>query len=264
MTQIITLLTDFGIQDGYVASMKGVIMGICPEARFVDISHLIPPQDVRSAAFVLSTVYRDFPVGTIHLAVVDPGVGTDRKALAIETEHCLLVGPDNGLFSWILKREDKWEARSVENTAYLRSPVSRTFHGRDVFAPVAAHLANGVRIHSLGPSCIPLIARWCSFSRHKGGLYGEVIHIDRFGNIITNVTGEDLKDFDFISQWTIDVGGHIISEFVSIYAQATPGSPAALIGSSGHLEIALNQGDAARSLGIHSGDPVRVTPQTSP
>jgi len=263
MAPIITLLTDFGIRDAYVASMKGVILSICPEACMVDITHMISPQDVRSGAFVLGTVYRDFPLETVHLAVVDPGVGTQRSALAIEAGGYCFVGPDNGLFSWILKAEPTWKAHSLENREYWNPSISTTFHGRDIFAPVAAHLARRVELDALGPPCTPIIAKW-SIPVPKGDeLQGEVIHVDHFGNGITNLTREDLEAFAPQDRWqriikVVGTKGASRIELVQAYGDVAPGSAMALIGSSERLEIAVNQGDAAETFGIRTGSAVSV------
>jgi len=265
--RIITLLSDFGLQDGYVASMKGVILSICPDVQLVDISHMIPPQDIRAGAFILGAVYGDFPPGTIHLAVVDPGVGTNRRAIAIETPSCFFVGPDNGIFSWALLRENHVETRSLENPQYFQPAISNTFHGRDIFAPVAAHLARGAEFGLLGPPCQPYAAQWTTPVRTAEGVCGEVIHIDRFGNAITNLDRETLASFAVPDAWTVHVRDAVTCKTAHAYADGEPGDLVALLGSSGCLEIAVNQGNAARTFGIRTGDPVsairRLTPPSS-
>lgn len=253
MVPIITLLTDFGIKDGYVGSLKGIMLGICPEARLIDISHLVPPQDVRAAAYLLASHYRDFPTGTIHLAVIDPGVGSERRALAIRTSHYFFVGPDNGLFSWILEEQSGARIVSLENRQFWRSAVSMTFHGRDIFAPVAAHLAKGIDIDEFGPPCTPARVQWDPVKRSKEALTGEVIYIDHFGNAITNVTHSDLQGAGKPENITIQIGPHRIDAFVDTYSDASHSTAVALIGSSGHLEIAVNQGNAAELLNIRAG-----------
>lgn len=262
--KIITLLTDFGMEDAYVASMKGVILTLCPEAVLVDISHFTPPQDVRSGAFLLSTAFREFPAGTVHLAVVDPGVGTARKAIAIRTPRYFFVGPDNGLFSWVLSQDDKVEVRCLENPQYWRPTVSATFHGRDLFAPVAAHLAMGVPIDRLGPPCDPMRAEWSTPILDAEGVHGEVIHVDHFGNAITNLDRETLMSFAAMDLWTVDCGGASIHPVVAAYGELGKGEILALIGSSERLEIAVNQGSAAKALGIHTGDRVSVHRRDAP
>ncbi|MGO9020329.1 MAG: S-adenosyl-l-methionine hydroxide adenosyltransferase family protein [Syntrophobacteraceae bacterium] len=250
---IITLLTDFGLMDGYVASMKGVILNICPDAKLVDISQLIAPHNVRSGAFVLYACYDYFPHGTIHLAVVDPGVGTERGAVAIRTGSCFLVGPDNGLFSLILRKETGWEARMLENRHYRRSPLSSTFHGRDLFAPAAAHIACGVPFDTLGPACDPVSPHWGEPSIGKGVVNGEIIHIDRFGNAITNVLSETLEKQAPLEKWTITAGKSAISSIEQTYGRVGTGEPLALTGSTGFIEIAINQGNAASELELDPG-----------
>jgi S-adenosylmethionine hydrolase len=252
---IITLLTDFGLQDGYVASMKGVILGIAPQARLVDISHLVPPQDVRSAAFVLFTSYPYFPARTVHLAVVDPGVGTERRAVAVRTPSGFLVGPDNGIFSLVLGKESSWEARSIENPQFFLHPPSPTFHGRDIFAPTAAHLALGEPFETLGPPCRPEISSWSSPVRTQGTIAGEVIHIDRFGNAVTSVRRFDLEDLAPLDRWHAWVGVSTLPIF-DTYARISAGSALALAGSSGFMEIAVNRGSAAAELELLPGSRV--------
>ncbi len=254
--KIVTLLSDFGLRDGYVASMKGVILGIAPDARLVDISHLIESQDIRSAAFVLFTSYGCFPQGTVHLAVVDPGVGTSRKAIAVRTRSFFLVGPDNGIFSLLLGQEQEWEARSLENPDFHRLPPSNTFHGRDIFAPVAASLAAGASFELFGPPCSPVICDWASPLSTSAGIQGEVIHIDHFGNAITNVTREALERQAPLDRWKASAGGGIGLPVLDAYGQATPGKSLVLAGSSGFLEIALNLGNAAAEFGLDTGSKV--------
>lgn len=255
---IITLLSDFGLADGYVGSMKGVILTICPGAILVDISHEVPAFDVRSAGYVLKTVFHDFPPGTIYIAVVDPGVGTDRRPLAIRTHYRrTLIGPDNGLFSWVLDNQPVWEARSLETSTLWKPVVSSTFHGRDIFAPVAANLARGASFNTLGPSCLPKMGSWISIRREGSELHGEVVHIDRFGNLITNITQQDLEGRPDHPGWGVSLPGRLtLSTLSRTYADQPVGSIAAIIGSSGHLEVSVNQGNAAQVLAVGTGAPV--------
>jgi S-adenosyl-L-methionine hydrolase (adenosine-forming) len=255
---IITLLTDFGLEDTYVASMKGVILDICPDARLVDLSHRVPPQDVRVGAFLLVSAYRDFPAGTIHLAVIDPGVGTDRRGLVIRSDRYFFVGPDNGLFSLALREASGWEAFSLERPAYWRTTISKTFHGRDIFAPIAAHLAMGVRAEAMGPPCIPQISCWADTIHKEDELQGEIIHIDHFGNAITNVSRAELERFVSGSQVAVRTGGLTLSVIVDTYGNREAGTLIALIGSSNFLEIAVNQGNAAKTCGLQRGDLVCI------
>jgi hypothetical protein len=253
---LITLLSDFGLQDGYVASMKGVILGICPDAKLVDISHLIAPRNVRSAAYVLCSSYGYFPHGTIHLVVVDPGVGTERVPIAIRTGSCFFVGPDNGSFSLALKNESQWEARKLENAKFRRDPPSSTFHGRDIFAPAAAHIARGVPFDALGPPCRPVFVEWGEPLIGKAEVRGEVIHIDRFGNAITNVMRKTLEEQGPVEKWIIDAGATTINSIEPTYGRVGAGQALALTGSSGFIEIAVNQGDAASELGLAQGSKI--------
>lgn len=256
MAPIITLLTDFGIEDGYVACMKGVILRTCPGASLVDISHAIPPQDVRAGAYILSTTYKYFPDGTVHLAVVDPGVGTERRALALKTSGQYFVGPDNGLFSLILRENSDWSARALENPAYWRSQVSTTFHGRDIFAPVAAHLARGLSIESLGRPSDAMTPPWGSVIADGELLHGEVIHIDHFGNIISNVNKAEMEQLSVKQILSVSLGSSTLDRFGNTYGEVEAGELLFLFGSSGYLEVAMNLGNAAAALRAHIGDPV--------
>ncbi|MHC1725060.1 MAG: S-adenosyl-l-methionine hydroxide adenosyltransferase family protein [Syntrophobacteraceae bacterium] len=253
---LITLLSDFGLQDGYVASMKGVILGISPEARMVDITHLIPPQEVRAAAFVLLASYGYFPERAVHVAVVDPGVGTGRRSIAIRSRSHIFVGPDNGIFSLVLGKETGFEARSLENPQFFHHPVSRTFHARDIFAPVAAHLACGVSFDLLGPVCDPVIPAWGAPAVLEGRIEGEIIHIDRFGNAVTNVFRASLEEQGRAAEWTLQAGKAFVASTLDTYGQAQPGELLILTGSSGFMEIAVNQGNAALQLGLHPGSKI--------
>ncbi|MBI2861612.1 MAG: SAM-dependent chlorinase/fluorinase [Chloroflexi bacterium] len=254
--KVITLTTDFGLRDPYVGQMKGVILSINPEAVIVDLCHDIPSQDVQEGAFVLGTSFRHFPPGTIHVAVVDPGVGTSRRAMAVEAAGMAFLAPDNGLLSWVLAQEATWRAVSLSNPKYWRPTVSRTFHGRDIFAPVAAYLSLGVSMDDLGePVADPVLLPMPTAARtEEGGLIGHVIHVDRFGNIITDIAAEDLPE----GALTIEVAGQLIEGLAGSYAEAT--GLLALIGSSDHLEIAWSEGSAAARLGIGRGAKVIVRP----
>lgn len=258
MACIITLLTDFGLQDGYVAAMKGVILNIAPQARLVDISHLIPPQDIRWGAYVLKSCYADFPTGAIHVAVVDPGVGTDRHAVAVRTSRHIFVGPDNGILSFVFEEEPCAETRLLENRRLFRPTISATFHGRDIFASVAAHLASGTPFDALGPPGNPLVCPWVRPLILPDFLEGEVLGADRFGNIVTNIQKQHLNDFVQGKPFNIFLENRDIPVFTFTYAQVPPGGALALVGSSDHLEISINQGNAADVYGARSGQKVRV------
>jgi hypothetical protein len=270
MASIITLTTDFGLADSYVGAMKGVILGINREATIVDVTHGVPPGDVLHGAYVLSTAFSSFPKGTVHVAVVDPGVGTERRGLAIEHEGHVFVGPDNGLFSLVLSppsRADSGEdgtfegglppgARAVElaDSSYHLPDVSATFHGRDVFAPVAAHLSAGVALDRLGPAVISV--RYLSLAAPEalegGSARGVVIHIDIFGNAVTSLRREDLVD----EPLSIEIAGRTITGLSATYAEGP--DLLALFGSSGLLEIAVRDGSAAALLSLKRGQTVTV------
>jgi S-adenosylmethionine hydrolase len=251
--RIIALLTDFGTRDYYVGAMKAVILGINPYAQMVDITHEIEPQNIMSAAFVLSACYRDFPAGTIFVCVVDSGVGSDRRAIAAASNGHTFVGPDNGIFDLVLASDSK--IVSIENDQFFRKPVSSTFHGRDVFAPVAARLSAGADLEDLGsvvsdPVTLPNIR-----SRKIGEdvLEGSVIHIDRFGNIVTNITAAEAG-----SRFKLDIAGRSITERRQFYAGAEAGQPFAIAGSAGFIEVSINGGSAANELAAKIGTPVTV------
>ena len=244
---IITLTTDFGGDDYYVGAMKGVILGIAPEAQFVDISHQIPPQDVLAAAFVLRHAACEFPPGTVHLAVVDPGVGTQRRPLALQSSGHLWVGPDNGLFSFVLDRADS-RVHEIARPDLGRPNPSSTFHGRDLFAPLAAHLCRGLDLAAVGPPVAEPV-RLAESAPYKSAdrITGHIVHIDGFGNLVSNIAAAD------IAPWTalrIRLGDHVLTELCRTYEDAEPGAPLALIGSAGLLEVAVNCGHAARQLGV--------------
>lgn len=261
---IVTFTTDFSNADGYVGAVRGVILSICPAARIVDISHSVPPQDVMHAAFVLHTAAPYFPKGTFHLAVVDPQVGTQRRAICLCTDRHLFVGPDNGIFSPFLD-----EARaifSLENETYWRDPVSRTFHGRDVFGPVVAHLAAGLVPEALGPQVDDPVRlpSWQNL-RTDSRLEGAVVHIDHFGNCITSISPMDLEDFSAYCLWLSGSSdGPETTELSGTYADSSLGEPCWYLGSSGLIELAINGGNAAGRYAIERGDPVFVEERNEP
>jgi len=250
---LITLTTDFGLADSYVGAMKGVILGIDPTATIVDISHDITPQDVREAAYVVYTAYLYFPPDTIHVVVVDPGVGSRRRAIALQAAQASFVAPDNGVLSYVLAREGMGKAVSLTNSSYHRPTVSHTFHGRDIFAPVAAHLARGVPLTELGDP----LSKVATFSLPQpqvlpdGKVVGHVLHIDRFGNLIL-----DVREGDCIlgEGLVLEVAGRHIQGLGRTFSDVPAGEMVAYIGSSGHLEIALRGGSAAQSLDMKRGD----------
>jgi S-adenosylmethionine hydrolase len=248
MTPLVTLLTDFGTADGYVGEVKGVIASLAPQAQIVDIAHDVAAQDVEGARLALARYWRRFPEGTVHVVVVDPGVGGGRAALAMESEGRLLVGPDNGVLSPALLHAG---ARCV--ALEVPASASPTFHGRDVFAPAAAQLARGTPRESLGaPLDAPVIRRTPEATRRDdGGVQGEVISVDRFGNAVTNLLA--------LRGGEIELDG-LTLHVRRTYADAAPGEPTALVGSSGLVEIAVRDGSAASTLGLQRGSSVVLRP----
>jgi S-adenosylmethionine hydrolase len=260
---LITLLTDFGSGSGYPAQMKGVILGLCPEARLVDVSHQIAPFQVLMGQILLRDAVSAFPSGSIHLAVVDPGVGEARRPLVVvggeRAPGHLFVGPDNGLLWPFMHGGRVYE---LTNPAFRRPVVSATFHGRDVFAPAAAHLALGVAPEQLGPEVSDPVKLATPRVRREGGaVVGEVIYVDSFGNMISNLTLEDLPEVDR-SQLKVSVGGRTLVPVRSTYGDVLQGNLVAVIGSSGFLEVAEREGNASRTLGLEEaqGMPVVVEP----
>ncbi|MDX1591991.1 MAG: SAM-dependent chlorinase/fluorinase [Balneolaceae bacterium] len=255
---IITLTTDFGLQDHYVSAMKGVMLGITDNVRFVDVSHQIPPQDIMAAAWVVRNASICFPPGTIHLVVVDPGVGTDRDPIALKIKNQIFVGPDNGIFSLIADEYD-YEAWKLTNREFWAGNPSNTFHGRDLFSPVAAHIANGVPLSDLGERITKLVTyRWAVPITDSDGVQGWIIHIDRFGNLVSNIPEEMIRDTIGKSRFRIYAGNTILNEIVSTFNSVPDGEPVAYIGSSGTLEIAINKGNAQEMLGVQKGAQVSI------
>lgn len=274
----ITLTTDFGLKDAYVGAIKGVILRINPEATIVDITHEVPPQDVKEAAFAVYTAYSYFPTQTVHTVVVDPGVGGDRRAIALQTERGIFVAPDNGVLTYVIIAESRGETQALENGHLVQLPsglkavclknskfwlpeVSATFHGRDIFAPVAAHLSKGLPIEELGDSIGSLVVFPTAIPHctSDGSLVGTIIYADRFGNMITDITQTDLSGLQ-AGQTQVIVGDRRIRGLRTTYVSAQPGQVLALIGSSGHMEIAVRNGSAVRLLGLSVGDKVIVKP----
>lgn len=259
MSRIITLLSDFGSRDGYVAAMKGMILRINPQALVVDLSHEIEVHDIMAGAIVLASAYPYFPLGTIHVAVVDPGVGGRRRALIVETSGGVFVGPDNGIFTLVYDREAHIRVVAVENPKLIAPTVSRTFHGRDVFAPVAAYLSLGVPVERFGPR-VDQGAK-VSFARpHVAGdtLEGEVIHIDRFGNLVTNISKDLFARFVGQERPRIQLAGRDVSGPYEAYEKGRAGEIFGIFGSSDLLEISMRETHAGKVLGLERGTPVRV------
>ncbi len=255
MGAIITLTTDFGTQDAYVASMKGVILGINPGATIVDICHSIEPHNVTQAAFVIGTAYDYFPKDTIHVVIVDPGVGSQRRAIALKIPRASFVAPANGVLSYVIDTSpEKPQIVALTNPKFWRHPVSITFHGRDIFAPVAAHLSLGVPLDEFGEVITSPFTFPVPHPRMgaNGKLIGHIIHIDRFGNLITNIKKEDLPS----GKLCLEIAGQRIESLSTSYAEGD--KLLVVLGSSGHLEIAMKNGSAAGLLGAKIGDEVRI------
>jgi S-adenosylmethionine hydrolase len=261
---IITLLTDFGSQDYFGGAMKGVILWINPAAGLVDITHETPPADILAAAFNLLAVHRDFPAGTVHVVVVDPGVGSSRRGVALDCAGQFFVGPDNGVFSWVCERAGEFRAVHLTNEKFFRHPVSQTFHGRDVFAPVAAALSNGVELTEFGPLIDDLIRLESLQPKtlDDGVTEARIIHIDRFGNCITNLTRDDFGPGEPGPGTKLVVNDHDVSSFREFFADdgAAHSELFCLFGSAGFLEIAARNLSAAKILGAQRGQPVILFP----
>jgi S-adenosylmethionine hydrolase len=260
---VISLLSDFGGKDPYVAEMKAVIRSISPQAHIVDITHQIEKFDIRMGAYVLASAAPYFPPKTVHVAVVDPGVGTKRRPIIVETSRSLYVGPDNGLLMLAAHKEHVTNVYHIDNPDYMLSKVSKTFHGRDIFAPAAAHLAQGTTPSDFGPAINDyVIPEFAKPQQRNGGLLGEVLHIDDFGNIVSNISAEDLKKMGFHegNSLLVRLGNkNLTIRFCSAYGEVPSGTPLALIGSSNFLEAAVNQGSASRIFGAKVGDAFHVS-----
>lgn len=254
MRPIVTLLTDFGTVDGFVGAIKGVILGHAPSAQVVDLTHEIPPQDIAAGARALQEAVRFFPSGTIHVAVVDPGVGTARRPLLINSGGQLLVGPDNGLLSMAAAAGSP--AWSLEREEWFLTPLSSTFHGRDVFASVAGHLAVGTPPQSFGPSTDAWVCLEQPLAESRGDqILGRVIYADRFGNLVTNIDAQLMGD---AASWEASLGQRAIGPIRRTYGEVEPGQWVAYIGSSGRLEIAVRE-DSARALAGEGAERAMVT-----
>jgi len=276
MSSIITLTTDFGYDDAYVGAVKGAILSINPAANIIDVSHTIGPQNILQAAFILSAAYRYFPKDTIHMAIVDPGVGSERQGIILKTPSATFVAPDNGILSYIIDdlfsiegqeppeqtpdlREVVFkkglEAAAITDPRFWRHPVSSTFHGRDVFAPVAAGLSLGISLYEFGEkiNSLHIFSVPKPYSDPDGSLIGKVLHIDHFGTLITNIKSGDLPGKNVV----VEVAGYCTQGITDYYAQRE--GVMAIMGSSGYVEISVRDGSACDFLGAAVGDEVRVT-----
>lgn len=252
---MIALLTDFGTKDYFVAAMKGVVLSINEEAKIVDITHEIEPQNIKSAGFTLASVYQNFPPKTIFVSVVDPGVGSNRRAILVETDKYFFVAPDNGLLSFIFQREQDFQVFELTDPRFFLPNVSKTFHGRDVFAPVGAWLSKGIEPKEFGSKINDFIKFENIKPKHISVnlLESEIIHIDRFGNLITNLKREDVEN-DF----TIEINGKIIEKLLDFYAEAEPDEIFAIFGSADYLEIVAYQNSAQDLLKVKTGEKIKV------
>jgi S-adenosylmethionine hydrolase len=258
-TPTLTLTTDFGLSDHFVGTMKGVILGICPQARIVDISHGVTPFEIGEGAYLIAQAYRYFPKKTVHVVVVDPGVGTARRPILMEAAGQFFVAPDNGVLSMVLAREDAAKFRLISNAKYFLKTVSTTFHGRDVFAPVAAHLAAGVPAARMGKRIEDYLKP--GFDKpHRAGKrtwMGRILKIDRFGNVITNFHADDFGDLA-LRNFSMTLGPVEVTKPARNYAECGPGELFVILGSSGYYEVSMSQGSAARVVGCESGAAVEL------
>ena len=265
MKKIITLTTDFGLADEFVGVMKGVILNINPDATIVDITHDIAPQNIEQGAFLFATAHKYFPSNAIHVVIVDPGVGSARRPITMQIGETFLVAPDNGVLTLAIQQSKIENQKSEIRAVHLNRPeywlpyVSHTFHGRDIFAPVAAHLSLGIPLEKLGEPINDWVRlSWCNQPFRSGDeIAGHVVHIDRFGNIITNIGEEMLTGMDR-TRIFIQIGMHIIHGVKRTYADGSSGEVMAVISSPGHLELAVPHGSAALALGTRVGDVLKV------
>ncbi|PYS93829.1 MAG: hypothetical protein DMF64_03430 [Acidobacteria bacterium] len=259
---LVTLLTDFGTRDYFVGAMKGALLSVNPRARVVDLTHEIPAHDITAGAFTLLAAYEAFPAQTIHVAVIDPGVGSARRPIVVATRDYFFVGPDNGLFSYVCEREQDVRVFHVTNEKFFRASVSHTFHGRDIFAPVAGALSNGVPPEELGDVITDYVrlAPLAPTRAADGTLNASIIHIDRFGNCITNITRRELSDEMIARGVCLQVGAHQVRSFRRFFAESNMGVRElfAIWGSAGFLELAASCASAAQLLGVERGAVVRV------
>lgn len=260
-TKIITLTTDFGLKDPYAAEMKAAILGICPTAAIVDITHEIEKFNIRMGAYVLASAVPYFPKGAIHVAVVDPGVGTRRRPILITTQQGFFIGPDNGVLILAAEQQGISCIHEITNPRLMLPRVSSTFHGRDVFAPAAAYLANGMPTAEFGPEIHQVVKpEFTKVTRRKNALVGEVLHVDNFGNIITNIGEKETVQLRTKDVVNVELPNQKLKlKLCKAYGEAKPQEPLALIGSHNYLEIAINQGNAATAFKTKPGDKIKLS-----
>ncbi len=258
---MITLTTDFGLKDPYVAEMKAIIFDLCPNAVIVDITHEIAKFNIRMGAYMLATAVPYFPEGSIHVGVVDPGVGTLRRPIVIQTRQGFFIGPDNGLLVLAAEKQGITRIHELTNPRFMLPKVSHTFHGRDVFAPVAAHLMNGVQPQEFGPEILKVVQpEFAKVTKRNGLLIGEVLHVDGFGNVITNINEKEVAQGHVKGEVNVELAGCKLKlKLRRAYGEAEPREPLALIGSHGFLEISINQGNAAKRFKTKAGDRVTIS-----
>jgi len=256
---ILTLTTDFGLSDHYVGAMKGVILGICPQAQIVDISHTVSPFEISEGAYLIAQSYACFPRNTVHAIVVDPGVGSARRPILLEAGGQYFVAPDNGVLSMVYTAHERYKVRLISNERLFRHHVSRTFHGRDIFAPVAAHLAAGVPPPHIGEPIDDYLRPGFQKPQRTGKRTwtGRILKIDRFGNIVTNFHASDFPDLEK-SNFAMHLGPRQVDVLVRNYTESSPGEVFLIFGSSGYLEVSVNQGSAARIVGCEAGAPAEL------
>ena len=259
MRPVVALLSDFGTRDHYAGAMKAVVLSVCPEVTLIDIGHDIEPHDVLGGALELAACYRFFPLGTVFLVVVDPGVGSSRRGLAADTGDYRFVAPDNGVLTGVFRATPPKRVVELTQRKFARATVSRTFEGRDRFAPAAGWLAKGTALTSFGRAITDYqLVEIPQPAVSDDQIAGEVLRIDRFGNLISNIDRHTFERLASGGQITVRVGSHDVVRIVATYAEAPPDALCALFGSTDHLEIAVNGGDAARRLGVTRGAAVRV------
>jgi len=239
--------------------MKGVILNINPCAQIVDISHEIDSQDIEEGGYVLSTSYDFFPEGTVHVAVVDPGVGGTRNIIAVQSKKYIFIAPDNGLLKYVFYKEDTFDVFEISNKTYFLNTISSTFHGRDIFAPVSAYLSLGTGISAMGRKTVDYYYPEIKKPHFKeNAISGSIIHIDRFGNLITNISRHYLEKFNLYNSLRIHAGKSILGEIKECYSSVEEGAPVALFSSSGFLEIGMNKGNAQEALNLNKGDKIEI------
>lgn len=254
--KVITLTTDFGLSDWFVGTMKGVILKIAPNTQIIDITHDIPPQNIRAGAFAIMAGYKYFPEGSIHVAIVDPEVGGKRIPIAVKTRCYWFIGPDNGVLSYALREQEVLEIRAIENQRICLEGVGSTFHGRDIFAPAAAHIAKGIHPEFIGrklKSFVKLEFPECVVTNDK--VLGEVVYIDKFGNAITNIKFNRADEF---CGWDVVIGRKKVASVLSCYADVSPGEAVAVCGSGGFIEIAVRNGNASQELNLKTGTKIQL------